>query len=108
MTAEELLRHLHVLEKPSLQTNDWARLRIRVADLIAATCPPAIPADIIDLLLAWRLDGRGMFLRDCERWRNGDDAKYASLVTSRARWYAAPWRPHPPSWQRRKVFVPAE
>ena len=49
MTAEELLRRLYLMEKPFLQTNDWPGLRIRVADLIAATCPPASPADVIDI-----------------------------------------------------------
>src|SRR5437899_77961 len=50
MTAQELLRLLYLREKPYLQTNDWQRLRIPVADLIAAACPPATPADVVDLL----------------------------------------------------------
>jgi hypothetical protein len=68
MTAEEVLRRLYLLEKPFLQTNDWPRLRIRVNDLVAATCPPANPSDVIDLLGSLRLDGRVMFLPDWERW----------------------------------------
>ena len=106
MTAEELLRGLYLLEKPFLQTNDWLRLRIRVADLVAATCPPVIPADIIDLLRSLRLDGRVMFLPDWERWGLDEDEKDGTLVPSLAHWEPAPGNADPPSWLRRKVFMP--
>jgi hypothetical protein len=79
MTAEEVLRQLYVLEKPFLQTNDWPRLRIRIADLVAATCPPASPSDVIDLLRSLRLDGRVMFLPEWERWGLDEDEKDGAL-----------------------------
>ena len=101
MTAEEVLRRLYLMEKPFLQTNDWPRLRIRVADLVAATCPPATPADIIALLRTLRLDGRVMFLPDWGRWGLDEDEKNGAVVPSRAHWEPTPASPDAPSWQRR-------
>ncbi len=108
MTAEDVLRRLYLMEKPFLQTNDWPRLRIRVADLVAATAPPASPSDVIDLLGALRLDGRVMFLPDWERWGLDEDEKDGTLVPSRAHWEPTPGNPDPPSWQRRNVFLPED
>jgi len=105
MTAEEVLRRIYLMEKPFLQTNDWPRLRIRIADLIAATCPPASPADVVALLRLLRLDGRVMFLPDWERWGLDEDEKDGALIPSRAQWEPTPG-PDVPSWQRRKVFMP--
>src|ERR1051326_7769160 len=106
MTAEDVLRSIYLMEKPLLQTNDWPRLRIRVADLVAATCPPESPSHVIDLLRSLRLDGRVMFLPDWEHWGIEEDEKDGVLVPSRAHWEPAPGSPDPPSWQRRKVFMP--
>lgn len=108
MTAEEVLRRIYLLEKPFLQTNDWPRLRIRVADLIAATCPPASAPDVIDLLRSLRLDGRVMFLPEWERWDLDEDESDGALVPSRAHWEPTPGGPDPPTWQRRKVFMPED
>lgn len=108
MTAEELLRYLYSMEKPILQTNDWASLRIPVTDLIAATCPPANPADVINLLRTLRLDGRVMFLPDWGRWGIEEDEEDGAFVPSRAHWEPTPGNPDPPSWQRRQVFMPED
>jgi len=82
MTAEELLRVLYSLERSILQTNDWPNLKIRVADLIAATCPPENSANAVALLQSLRLDGRLMFLPDWARWGIDEDEEDGTLVTS--------------------------
>ena len=108
MTAEEVLRRLYLMEKPILQTNDWARLRIRVADLVADICPPENPVDIIEQLRSLRLDGRVMLLPDWERWGLEEDEKDGVSVPSRRHWEPTPGTPDPPSWRRRQVFMPEE
>ncbi len=108
MTKEELLRRLYLLEKPFLQTNDWTRLRIRVADLIAATCPPAAPSDVTDLLRSLRLDGKVMFLPDWQRWGIEEDEKDGTRFPSFAHWEPTAGNSDPPSWQRRQVFMPED
>src|SRR6267142_7028116 len=108
MTADELLRVLYTLETPFLQTNDWSRLRIRVPDLITSTCPPANPADVIDLLRALRLDGRVMFLPDWDRWGIEEDETDGQLTTSSTQWEPLTISADPPHWVRRQVFVPKD
>src|SRR5262245_28808869 len=108
MTAEELLRALYLREKPVLQTNDWQRLKTRVTDLIADTCPPENPTDVIDLVRSLRLDGRLMFLPDWERWGVEEDELDGALIPSRAHWEPVPGHPDPPTWVRRNVFMPKD
>ena len=108
MTAEELLRVLYSLERSILQTNDWPNLKIRVADLIAATCPPENSANAVALLQSLRLDGRLMFLPDWARWGIDEDEEDGTLVTSRAHWEPRADNPEQPSWARRSVFMPED
>jgi hypothetical protein len=106
MTAEELLRLLYTKETPFLQTNDWQRLRIGVADLIAAAAAQATPSEVIELLRDLRLTGRLMLLPDWDRWGVEEDEKDGNLIPSQAHWEPAPGSPDPPSWRRRQVFMP--
>src|SRR5262245_5024555 len=108
MTAEELLRLLYTKELPFLQTNDWQRLRIRVADVIAAASSQATPAEVIGLLRDLRLGGRVLFLPDWHRWGLEEDEEDGTLIPSQAHWEATPGTPDPPSWQRRQVFMPED
>jgi hypothetical protein len=108
MTPDELLRMLYLREKPLLQTNDWRQLRIPVADLIAAVCPPANPADVIDLLRTLRMQGRVMFLPDWNRWGTEEDETDGTLIPSPAQWEPLPGNPDPPSWRPREVFQPED
>lgn len=108
MTADELLRLLYMREKPFLQTNDWAGLKIRIADLIGAAGPLANADEVVDLLRSLRLDGRLMFLPDWTRWGLDEDEADGSLVPSRTQWEPNPGTPDPPSWVRRQVFMPED
>jgi hypothetical protein len=109
LTAVELLRRIYVRERPILQTNNWAALRVRVADLISELGPPNgpnSPSHILDLLRELRLDGKLMFLPDWDRWGHEEDGDDGSTVPSRTQWEPTAGFPDPPSWVRRNVFLP--
>src|SRR5438552_12529480 len=104
MTTDELLRVLYSIETPFLQTNDWTRLKTRVADLVAAACPPSNPTEVLALLRSLRLDGHVMFLPDWDRWGIEEDETDGQLVASRTQWESRVGDGQP-SWIRRQVFI---
>src|SRR5690242_18555092 len=106
MTPQELLQQIYLREKPFLQTNDWDRLRIRVADVITGAAARATPTAVLDLLRGLRADGHLMFLPDWDRWGLDEDESDGTMVQSNQHWEATPGAPNPPSWRRREVFIP--
>jgi Lhr-like helicase len=125
MRAIELLRKLHDLEKPLLQTNDWDRLRVPVRQLIDEVTGHAPQGEVLKLLQELRLEGALMLLPDWERWTDPEeDATDGSLLPSKKQWqpelrHASPLprKSQPsdaghekdaPTWSRRDVFLPKD
>ncbi len=114
MPTEEVLRELYELEKPILQRNDWSSLRVAVSDLAHRfqTAFPNFSRPVFDAALRnLRLEGKVMFFPPWQELGN----QVANLVAgttqdSRVQWELADVAnlddQVPPSWVRRKVFLP--
>jgi hypothetical protein len=111
MATADVLRVLYELEKPVLQRNDWSSLRIAVGDL-AQQFLIAFPGETEQAfdaaLRELRLDGKLMLFPSWEEL--GDQAPAGATHDSRTQWELANVAnlddQVPPSWIRRKVFLP--
>lgn len=110
MAKEDILRALYELEKPILQRNDWESLRIGVKDIVAACS--SIPPTLVEAALKdLRLEGKILLLPPWE-----DAARVSTpgtLCDSLTQWELANLanlsdNQVPPSWIRRKVFLPED
>jgi len=108
MTQADLLQLIYSLERPFLQANDWAGLRLPVTEIVNAAAPTATAAEVVGLLRSLRLDGKIMFLPAWERWGIDEDQSDGQLLDSPRQWEPALGSPDPPSWIRRRVFIPNE
>lgn len=113
MTNADVLRVLYDLEKPILQRNDWSSLRVAVNDL-GKQCAKAFPGQtqgtVESALRDLRLEGSLMLFPP---WDDiGERAPKGTTRDSRVQWELADFanleEKVPPSWVRRKVFLPDE
>ncbi len=112
MSSQGILRELYELEKPLLQRNDWTALRIPVGSLFqraTAACPGMTWAPFESALRELRLDGKILLFPQWEALEKSPPA--GSTQDSRTQWELADYAnldcKVPPSWVRRKVFLPA-
>jgi hypothetical protein len=111
MGAADVLRVLYELEKPILQRNDWPSLRIAVGDLahqFLVAFPDGTGPEFEMALRELRLDGKVMLFPPWDAL--GDLAPIGASHDSHAQWELADLAnlddQVPPSWIRRKVFLP--
>jgi hypothetical protein len=111
MPTEDVLRELYELEKPILQRNDWSSLRVAVNDL-ARRCRSADShsnRSVFDAALRdLRLEGKVILFPP---WQElGNQMAAGTTQDSRVQWELADVANLddrvPPSWIRRKVFLP--
>ena len=108
MAIEDILLALYELEKPILQRNDWASLRIAVKDL-AAACPNTPPNLLASTLRDLRLKGKILLFPTWEEVTKTTPA--GNLCDSHTQWDLADISnlsndQVAPSWTRRTVFLP--
>jgi len=113
MNHSELLRLLYDLEKPILQRNDWAALRVSIADLARAAkaLQPALTVQDVEKAVGeLRLDGKVLLFPPWEKL--GGQRPSGTTRDSRTQWELSDLAnlngQAPPSWRRRKVFLPDE
>src|SRR5690349_1807932 len=111
MSPEDVLRELYELEKPILQRNEWSLLRVAVGDLTQQflTAFPGTTAAAVDAALReLRLAGKVMLFPPWEDL--GEQVPPGAIHDSRGQWELADVAnlddQVPPSWTRRRVFLP--
>jgi hypothetical protein len=109
MLTETVLRELYEVEKPILQRNDWPSLRVAVSNLAQRLVNTSTTASAFDgALRELRLQGKIMLF---PRWEEiGEQPPPGATHDSTAQWELADVAnledQVPPSWNRRKVFLP--
>jgi hypothetical protein len=111
MSTENLLRELYELEKPFLQRNDWSSLQVPVgvlAQCFLGAIPGATLTNFDAALRDLRIDGKVMLFPPWEEL--GGTMPTGSTLNSRTQWELVDPAnlddQVPPSWQRRRVFIP--
>lgn len=111
MIDSDLLRELYEIEKPVIQRNDWSSLRVTVDDLTkrcVSTFPNWSRVQLETAIRDLRLDGIIMLFPPWDEL--GSHLPKGMTHDSRVQWELADLtnldEKVPPSWIRRKVFLP--